>query len=424
MGDQGEVIQACTEALGKALGERGVDRIEWRIAGGNLQLDLLPRETFPFQLRVVPGGKDANCFIEGDLAGIFYMTPDSTVELDKPVVKEIRAIGGIILEHMDAVTLESVRSYVSDDWDRLTRVDQAALVKAGHLPAAVITIPDTPDELERLAAELPAVLPAGDELNARRQEQSPPKGPGETSRHVYIGADQRTVRRLSELDEILYSSADRAAKAAAITEVTLLFGVPKCCAGTYSDHLANPSGVPGHVAFLRRVEQWSEETRGGELPPIHPRLTNFLAARSHRLSIIDYWPCSPACEESIYRNRRMLNDLYDEVDRNIIEEILGTSYLGWGDGRLLPFRIEEVEGTELRVVDGRRAPWASLALDDYRRSCCPSVPGGGRTADLRRLTRRGRSWRWRDGSRWRRVQGDRTGWLRQRPPLAALFGDS
>ena len=120
----------------------------------------------------------------------------------------------------------------------------------------------------------------------------------------------------------------------------------------------------------------------------------------------------------------MLGDLYDADDQRVVEEILGTSYMGWADGRLVPFRIETIGETELQVVDGRRAPWAGLALDRYRSYYCPRVPGGGRAADLRRLTRRGRGWRWWDGSQWRSIRGDRIGWLRQRPPRIGLFGDA
>jgi len=424
MGDHRTVIQAYTEALVEALGENGVDWIDWRIAEGHLQLDLHPKEAFPFQLRVVPGGDDSNCFVEGDRAGVFYMTPNSTVELDKPVVREIRSLCEVVLEHVDAGIVESIRSYASDDWARLTRVDQTAMVKAGYIHAAVVSMAVTPDSLEMLAAEVPAMLPADDEFTDRFQARNPSTELGVNLRPIYIGADLQTVHRLSELDKVLHFSLDAAARASAILEMALLFGTPKCCAQNYANHLANPSDEPDHVAFLRQVEGWSGETAKDELPPLHPRLTNFLAARSHQISFIDYWPCSPFCEETIYRNRRMLADLYDEDDRRVVEEILGTSYVGWADGRLVPFRIEDVEGTELRVVDGRRAPWAGLALDRYRSFYCQRVPGGGRTADLQRLGRRGRGWRWRDGSSWRRVQGDRTGWLRQRPPLVALFGDA
>ncbi|MFH1531079.1 MAG: hypothetical protein ABIK09_10150 [Pseudomonadota bacterium] len=425
MGDHRTVIQTYTEALVEALRETGVDWIDWRIAGNHLQLDLHPRDAFPFQLRVVPGGDGANCFVEGDLAGVFYMTANTTVELDKPVMREIRALCEVILERIDAEVVEAVRSHASDDWARLTQVDEVAMVRGGYMHAAVLSLPESPQALEQLLAEVPAMLPADDEFFARFQARNPSAEQGKMLRPIYIGADQQTVRRLSELDKILHFSQDAAARSSAMLEVALLFGTPKCCAKIYASHLANPSKEPDHVTFLRHVESWSSGdgiTEGP--PPRYPRLTNFLAARSHQIVFIDYWPCSPFCEETIYRNRRMLNDLYNEDDRRVVEEILGTSYVGWADGRLLPFRIEAVEGTELRVVDGRRAPWAGLALDRYRSFYCQRIPGGGRAADLRRLERRGRSWRWFDGSRWRRIAGDRTGWLRQRPPLVALFGDA
>ncbi len=424
MGDHRTVIQTYTEALVEAFGETGVDWIDWRIAGGHLQLDLHPQEAFPFQLRVVPGGDETNCFVEGDLAGVFYMTTNSTVELDKPVVREIRSLCEVILEHVDAGIVESVRSFASDDWSRVTRVDQVAMVKGGHIQAAVVSLAETPEALERLAAEVPAMLPADDEFTTRFQAKNPSADQDVMLRPIYIGADPQTVHRLAELDKILHFSQDAEARDSSMLEVALLFGTPKCCAHIYASHLANPSKEPDHVTFLRHVEGWSGEPVKDELPPLYPRLTNFLAARSHQITFIDYWPCSPFCEETIYRNRRMLADLYDEDDRRVVEEILGTSYMGWADGRLVPFRIEEVEGSELRVVDGRRAPWAGLALDRYRSFYCPRVPGGGRAADRRRIGRKGRGWRWRDNSRWRRVQGDRTGWLRQRPPLVALFGDA
>lgn len=422
MADHRSVIQTYTEALVGALGERGVDWIDWRVDKGHLQLDLHPQDTFPFQLRVVPGGDDTNCFVEGDLAGAFYMT-NSTVELDKPVVKEIRSLCEVILDKIDPGVVESVRSYAADDWSRITRVDQLAMLKGGHINAAVITAEETADYLERLAAEVPAVLAADDEYNANFQARNPAADEDVPRRPVYIGVDQSTVQRLSELDKILHLSTDPAAKAAAILEVAILFGTPKCCAKVYANHLARPSNELDHVAFLKHVEGWAGDPSKEGLPPIHPRLTNFLAARSHQITFIDYWPCSPDCEETIYRNRRMLADLYDDDDRRVVEEILGTSYLGWTDGRLAPFRIEAVEGTELRAVDGRKAPWSGLALDRYRSQYCRRIPGGGRAADLRRLGRKGKTWRWNDGSQWRKIQGEGS-WLRQRPPLVALFGDA
>lgn len=422
MGDHRSVIQAYTEGLVGVLGERGVDWIDWRVDGGHLQLDLHPQETFPFQLRVVPGGDDVNCFVAGDLAGAFYMT-NNTVELDKPVVKEIRALCEAIVEAIDAPVVDAVRDFAADDWSRIARVDQISMVKTGHVHAAVITVEETADYLERLRDEVPAVLPADDAYNEHFQARNPVPVNGAQRRPVYIGKDPGTVARLRELDKLLHFSRDAAEKAAAVLEVALLFGTPKCCAKVFVEHLSGPTDEPDQAAFLRHVEGWSGELARDQLPPVHPRLTNFLAARIHQLTFIDYWPCSPDCEETIYRNRRLLADLYDDDDRRVVEEILGTSYLGWSDGRLLPFRIEAREENELRVVDGRRAPWAGLALHRYRIANCRRVPGGGRAADLRRLGRKGRGWRWSDGSQWRRVQGEGS-WLRQRPPLVALFGDA
>jgi hypothetical protein len=422
VGDHRSGIQAYTDGLVGILAERGVDWIDWRVDGGHLQLDLHPQDAFPFQIRVAPRGNDTNCFVDGELAGAFYMT-NSTVELDKPVVKEIRALCEAILDALDSAVVESVRSYAADDWSRITRVDQIAMLQGGHINAAVITAEDRPDTLERLRAEVPAALFADDEFNAHFQARNPTAADDVARRPVYIGTDTATVQRLSALDKILHISGDPAGKAAAILEVAILFGTPKCCAKVYAAHLAAPSNELDQVAFLRHVERWAGDPAREGLPPIHPRLTNFLAARSHQITFIDYWPCSPDCEETIYRNRRMLADLYDDDDRRIVEEILGTSYLGWTDGRLAPFRIEAVEGSELRVVDGRKAPWSGLALDRYRSQYCRKIPGGGRAADLRRLGRKGKGWRWNDGSQWRRVRGE-GGWLRQRPPLVALFGDA
>ena len=266
MPDHRSVIQTYAEALVGTLGDRGVDWVDWRIDGGHLRLDLHPQDAFPFQLRVVPGGDDTNCFVNSDLAGAFYMTPHTTVELDKPVVKEIRSLCEVILDHVDAALLEAVRSYASDDWSRIARVDQKAMVKTGYLHAAVITVPDTAESLERLAAEVPAMFQADDEFTAHFHARNPSAASDAARRPVYIGADPQVVRRLSELDKTLHCSEDAASKAAAILEMALLFGTPKCCAKAYAGHLATTSDEPDQIAFLRHVETWGGRAEPGRAP--------------------------------------------------------------------------------------------------------------------------------------------------------------
>ena len=420
MSRQRDKLQAYAEALVAALAHMGVDWVDWRVTEGQLLLDVRPSEVFPFSLRVVPRANEDTCFVTNNLAGVSYMTADGTGGLEN--IDTIRSVSWTVLNLIDSDTVDAVSAYSNDEWDRITRVDEKAIVRAGLLAASIISIDDTKVALDTLAAEVPFMLPAEDDMSV-------PTGTGGTSggekhRRIYIGVDAQAVRRVRDLDRTLQTSQDRASKAAATAEMAALFGVPTCCARTYVDHLADESGEAEQIAWLRHFAQRAEEHPRGALPPVHPRETNYLAARSHKLAFFDYWPCSPHCEKTIERNRRRIADLYDAESRRVLEQILGTSYMGWADGRLLPFRIEGIDGGTLRVSDAQRAAWAGLALDEFRRFYCPSIPGGGRAADLCGLRpTRGGGWRWYNGERWRRIEGDKDGLFRQQPPVVVLFGD-
>lgn len=422
MSRQRERLHAYAEILAAALEYMGVDWVDWQVTEGQLLLDIRPSEVFPFSLRVVPGATDDTCFVTNNLAGVSYITTDGTGELEKQNADTIRSVSWTILNLLDPGTVDAVSAYSNDEWDRIIRVDEKAIVKAGLLAASVISIDDNTEALDLLAAEVPCMLPAEDDLNDITSGGN--NSPGEKRRLVYIGVDAQAVRRVRDLDRILQTSQDPASKVAATAEMAALFGVPTCCARAHLDHLADESGEPEQIAWLHHFARSAKEHPQGALPPVHPRETNYLAARSHKLAFFDYWPCSPHCEKTIERNRGRIADLYDAESRRLIEQILGTSYMGWTDGRLLPFRIEGIDGGTLRVSDAQRASWAGLALDEFRRFYCPRLPGGGRVADLCGLQpTRGGDWRWYNGERWRRIEGEKEGWLRQQPPVVVLFGD-
>ena len=425
MSNQREQLQAYAEALVAALAPLGIDWVDWQVTDGQLLLDVRPSEVFPFPLRVVPGASEDSCFVTSDLAGVFYMTTDGTRELEKQEVETIRSVSRTVLKLLDPDTVDAVSAYANDDWERIIRVDEKAIVKAGHLAASVISIDDTKEAMDLLAAEVPCMLPAEDDLNdITGTGGSPGEGIVEKRRRVYIGVDAQAVRRVRDLDRILQTSQDPASKVTATAEMAALFGVPTCCAPTYVEYITGESDEPEQIAWLRHFARSAEEHPKGALPPVHALETNYLAARAHKLAFFDYWPCSPFCEKTIERNRRRIEDLYDAESREVLKQVLGTSYMGWADGRLLPFRIEGIDGETLRVSDARRASWAGLALDGFRSFYCPSIPGGGRVADLRGLKPTRGGWSWYDGDRWRRIEGDKDGWFRQQPPVVVLFGDA
>jgi len=425
MDDRRELLQTYSEALAAALSPMGVDWIDWQVIGGKLLLDVRPSEVFPYPLRVVPGAAEETCFVTNDLAGVFYVITEGGEGPDRRTVESIRATCETVLDLLDEDIIAAMRACGDDRGRRIAEVDYKTLVRSGHLAASIISVVDAAETLGSLAAEVPCMLPADEDLAAIAWGGDPPAGDrsGEKRRRVYIGADAQTVHRLRDLDRDLYMSTDPASRISVIAETAALFGVPPCCLRTHVERLTGGSGKPEHVAWLRDCARFGDRGRGA-LPLFHERETNYLAARSHGLVFFDHWPCSPRCEATIERNRRRIADLFDAESRVVVERILGTSYMGWADGRLLPFIVDAADGETLRVSDARHAPWSGLTSDGIRRFFRPRVPGGGRAADLRGLRPTRRGWRWHDGERWRRTEGDREGWLKQRPPLVALFGDA
>lgn len=181
-------------------------------------------------------------------------------------------------------------------------------------------------------------------------------------RFFYVARERWSVDRLHQIDLQLRSkwllpSTTRGLCA----EQGRLFGYPECCIEAFR---RRPFGWPWAPGGVSEDYLWLR-VMGCERETVEPEL-NFLAAGLYRMPVLTHLPCSAHCRPTIDASRRRVQALYTPFCRQIVEEQLGTSFVVWPEGGVLPFRWIDVSRGETGATEVGALTYPDLATEAAR----------------------------------------------------------
>ena len=411
------VISGFVTALEEAAGDLAPKGIQWKVIDGRLQFTPLPAGLIPNYLALEPLRRDEDWLASNDALGVIHVTDegDDGAELGPETRERVVGLADLAIDAATPSLAEALDSYseVNAPVAGITRVD---LVVVGHLPAASVFLKGRPGELEELTARVgwvgaslsvddPVARLLGDEM-------------GEFP-IVYCAMSAAEGEAMRALEARLAGGGDFSS--GDLDTLGRIRGVPRCCVDAFDTGLLQ-------VPSRRVIAVWLDvflaaAGRAGASPvTVFPPSLNFIAASLYQLFFFEHLPCGPACVATMTRNERALETLYGPEDAALVREMLSSSFICWPDGRLVPFRVERVEGDTVIIADLGRLRWPDHMAAERRTLLQTGIGGADGGAGIDALRWSGSSCEAREDGRWHRLR-ERGRWFRSVYPAIALFGE-
>jgi hypothetical protein len=304
-----------------------------------------------------------NYFKRSERLGLWYLR-EETGDTDVPpwTGRLVEEVAGLVLSPAFAALADELAA-PRDGGRESSQPEQALagfrqysvfdLVRLGLKPAASL-VAGSEAEAERLAAGLPAmalsrfgfVRDALDNLVYVAAGRTPPAGSaGSLQRVVYVAPSQAEADRVRDLEERLYAQHRSLFELTRAQEdLGVALGFPVCCVRAFARARHEGRRVADFHRSLTRL--------GWHLRPIDWRL-NHVVARRYALPILVHVPCGAACKATVAQIDLLMARLYDDHEREAVEDVLSQGAVVYLDDRIALFRPLAVASDtgEVRISD-------------------------------------------------------------------------
>ncbi len=407
-------ISSFITALEESAGELGVEGIRWNVFDGRLHLRLRPASLLPSYLSVEPHRGDRSWLAFDDHLGVVHVTDADQADAElEPAARDL--VKQLVPRLLEAAP-EGLAAALTA-WDALTTpvggLDRVALVAAGFSRVESVFLDERPEVRDAVVARAPWIGPVpatGEALTAFARGLAP------DDRMAICAASAEDGLRFLALDRRLANGGGITADD--LAEYGRLRNIPRCCLEAFDTDLLGLPYRTEHVAWLDCF-QADPRAPAGPLTVFSP-LENFIAARLYHLAFFDYRPCGPGCAATWTRNRAALETLYGADDAAFVAGMLGTSFVCWPDGRLVPFRCRGVDGETVSLSDLGRVRWPDRMAPKIREGVRTGLPGVERPDAVDALRWTGSRWEVHLDGRWIRLR-ERGRWFRSVQPRIGIF---
>ena len=411
------VISGFITALEEAAADLAPKGFQWKVVDRSLQLTPLPEGIIPNFLRLTRRLEAETWLASDDVLGVVHVVDPGHRggELDPETRGRVEGLAAHTIAMAPPALATALDEYSDHDTPvgGLTRVD---LIARGVRRSATIFLEDHPGARDALAARIPWVSEAVsvDDPVARLVGDET----GQKS-FVYCAATAADGERHRTLDARLARGETLTGEEIAV--LGELRSVPRCCVDAFDPALF---AVPSRLELVAWLDVFlAAAARSGVSPvSVAPPGVNFIAAALYQLFFLEHLPCGPRCAATVEQNQRALAALYAPDDAARVHEMLSTSFLCWPDGRLVPFRVDRIQGNTVHITDLGRLRWPDHMASETRSLLRMGLAGAGDSSKIDALRWTGAHWELREAGRWLRLR-ERGRWFRSVVPKIALFGE-